>query len=428
MTDHLPQKQSKILSIHAKNELEPRPVNSYLPQDWQAISLWEVCENPVSGYSPIGTDHPAREDEVGVLKLSCIKESRFHPEKNKSVVETKIDELITPVKGDTLIVSRSNTDELVGAVCYIERDYPNLFLSDLLWRVSAKEGTKIDLRWLSYLLSFAPYRAKIISRANGTSGSMKKITKSGFLGIRIVYPQLNEQRRIAEILSTWDTAINQSRKLIAAKKNRKKALMQQLLTGKKRLQGHKGSWKKLSLGELFSERNETNGDHLPLLAITGKRGIILASEIERKDSSSEDKSMYKRIAPGDIGYNTMRMWQGVSAVASMEGIVSPAYTICKPKKGVHVTFMAYLFKLPSVIHLFWSYSQGLVSDTLNLKFYNFAQIRIEVPDIKEQGCIADVLLAADDEIRFQEEKLSFLKKQKRGLMQKLLSGEVRVKV
>ena len=412
-----------------KKETEPKKHNTrgYLPQGWQEIPLWEVCENPVSGYSPVGTDRPAKDDEVGVLKLNCIHENRFNPKKNKAVVGSKNDELKTPVNKNTLIVSRSNTEDLVGAVCYVESDFPNLFLSDLLWRISAKDDRRIDLRWLSYLLSFAPYRAKIISRANGTSETMKKITKPGFLGIRIAFPKLDEQKRIAKILSIWDSAIDQIRELITAENSRKKALMRQLIEGKKRLSGFDNPWKEYYLGDLFAERNETNGRHLPLLAITGNKGIILASEIDRKDSSSADKSLYKRIVPGDIGYNTMRMWQGVSAVSDMEGIVSPAYTICKPKKDVNVVFMGYLFKLPSVIHLFWRYSQGLVSDTLNLKYHHFAQIKIKIPDIKEQNAIAEVLSIVDAEIDLKEKKLNALEKQKRGLMQKLLSGEVRVK-
>jgi type I restriction enzyme S subunit len=162
------------------------------------------------------------------------------------------------------------------------------------------------------------------------------------------------------------------------------------------------------------------------LAITGSQGIILASEIKRKDSSNEDKSKYKRIMIDDIGYNTMRMWQGVSAVSTLEGIVSPAYTICIPQDIVDVGFMGYFFKFPTVINLLWRYSQGFVSDTLNLKYNNFSQIKVVIPTIEEQRRIAQVLSAADNEINQLEEKLKAREKQKRGLMQKLLTGEIRV--
>jgi type I restriction enzyme S subunit len=241
-------------------------------------------------------------------------------------------------------------------------------------------------------------------------------------------PPLPEQNKIADILCIWDEAIEQSRKLINAKKRRKKALMQQLLTGRKRLPGFEEKWKELTLGDLFDERTECNNHHLPLLAITGSRGVILASEIERKDSSAVDKSRYKRIAPGDIGYNTMRMWQGVSAVSKLEGIVSPAYTICIPTDTVDVRFMGYLFKFMPIVNLFRRYSQGLVDDTLNLKFHNFVQIKVRIPILREQRRICEILSTADGEIKDLAEKLSALEKQKRGLMQKLLTGEVRVKL
>jgi type I restriction enzyme S subunit len=202
--------------------------------------------------------------------------------------------------------------------------------------------------------------------------------------------------------------------------------MQKLLTGKRRLPGFGDKWRICRLGELFDERCEVDADHLPLLAITGTRGIIPASEIERKDSSSENKTRYKVIRSGDIGYNTMRMWQGVSAVSSLEGIVSPAYTICIPKASVNAMFMGYFFKYQPMVHLFWRHSQGMVDDTLSLKYHNFARISVLVPDKSEQCAIADVLATADREIASLEAKFTALKEQKKGLMQKLLTREIRV--
>ena len=400
----------------------------WIPDEWEVVRLKDICYQPISGYSLRGANRPAKQGEHGVLKLSCIQNGRFEPNENKLVEGQEVTKLKTPVGKDTLLVSRSNTDELVGAVCFVDRDIPNIFLSDLIWEVSAFNKSDIYIRWLVFLLCSDYYRAQIVARANGTSGSMKKITKPGFLGLNIPLPLELEQKKIAEILSTWDAAIEQTRKFIDAKKRRKKALMQQLLTGRKRLPAFKEEWKEYPMGKLFEERRETNCGHLQLLAITGNQGIIPAAEIIRKDSSNADKSKYKRIVPGDIGYNTMRMWQGVSAVSTLEGIVSPAYTICSPKNKVDVNFIGYFFKFPTIINLFWRYSQGLVSDTLNLKHNNFSQIKVAIPPIKEQRRIAQVLSAADNEIHHLERKLKALEKQKRGLMQKLLTGEIRVKV
>ena len=91
-----------------------------------------------------------------------------------------------------------------------------------------------------------------------------------------------------------------------------------------------GTWTEHPLGALFTERRESNCVDLPLLSVTRKSGVVLHGEANRKDSSAQDKSNYKRITPADIGYNTMRMWQGISALSNLEGIISPAYTVCTP--------------------------------------------------------------------------------------------------
>ncbi|MEC5127118.1 restriction endonuclease subunit S [Verrucomicrobiales bacterium BCK34] len=240
---------------------------------------------------------------------------------------------------------------------------------------------------------------------------------------------LPEQKKIAEILSTWDDALEKLDDLIATKERQKHGLMQQLLTGKKRLPGFGKSWVEKRLGDLFSNRKEAKRSDLPLLSITMALGVVDRDELVKKDSSNADKSKYLRITLGDIGYNTMRMWQGVSALSTLEGIVSPAYTICTPGDGILGEYAAHLFKLPKTISLFHRYSQGLVSDTLNLKYPNFAQIEVTLPDdIKEQQAIASILDTSDQEIALLKKKRDAIDDQKRGLMQQLLTGKVRVKL
>lgn len=167
---------------------------------------------------------------------------------------------------------------------------------------------------------------------------------------------------------------------------------------------------------------------LPLLSITGDRGVILQIESEKRDTSNDDKSKYKRITKGDIGYNTMRMWQGRSALSGLEGIVSPAYTIVAPNSKVDGYYMSVLFKQPRLVYDFWTHSQGLVGDTLNCKYRDFGQVRVSCPSYIEQKAIAKVLTAADHEIELAQQKLELLRQQKRGLMQQLLTGKKRVKV
>jgi type I restriction enzyme S subunit len=228
-------------------------------------------------------------------------------------------------------------------------------------------------------------------------------------------------------LGTWDRAIETQQNLIDSLTRRKKALMQQLLTGKTRLPGFEDEWLDVKLGDYFKERRERNHNNLKLLAITAKDGIVDRNSLTKTDTSNADKSKYLRITPGDIGYNTMRMWQGVSGLSTMEGIVSPAYTILKPTEDVHPEFAAYLFKLPSLIFRFKRYSQGLVDDTLSLKYTAFKIIKSSIPTTKEeQQAIAKVLTAADQEIQLHTQHLTSLRTQKRGLMQQFLTGKTRV--
>ena len=241
-------------------------------------------------------------------------------------------------------------------------------------------------------------------------------------------PPLPEQRAIAAVLGTWDQGIDTLQRLIAAKQRHKKALMQHLLTGKKRFSEFGEPWQEVRMGKVMTERIETSRPDLKLLSITASDGIVERDTLEKRDTSNQDKTKYRRIAPGDIGYNTMRLWQGVSALSDLEGIVSPAYTIVVPQKQVDALYMAYLFKLPSMIHTFYRNSQGLVDDTRNCKYNHFARIKIKIPQVPEQQKIATVLQAADRELKALERKLAALQVQKKGLMQQLLTGKVRVPI
>ena len=275
-----------------------------------------------------------------------------------------------------------------------------------------------------YITEYINFRKPFFYESTG----VPQLTAPQIANIQVLFPPLGEQRKIAEVLGVWDEAIEKQARLIEKLALRKRGLMQRLLSAKLRLPGFSEPWKIHKLQELFTERNETNRTDLPLLSITGDRGVILQTESEKRDTSNDDKSKYKRIAKGDIGYNTMRMWQGRSALSGLEGIVSPAYTIVVPNTDVDGYYMSVLFKPPRLIYDFWTHSQGLVGDTLNCKYRDFGQVHICCPPLAEQKAITEVLTAADREIELAKEKLERLRRQKRGLMQQLLSGKKRVKI
>ena len=255
----------------------------------------------------------------------------------------------------------------------------------------------------------------------GITGDRLRLYYRDFAKIPVTVLSKKAQVRIGKTLAAADRAIARMEDLIDAKQRLKEGLDQQLLSGKCRLLDYDSTWTEYRLGALFKERRESNCVDLPLLSVTRKSGVVPHSDANRKDSSAQDKSKYKRIMPGDIGYNTMRMWQGISALSPLEGIISPAYTVCIPNPRISGSFARHLFKFPPIVHLFYRYSQGLVSDTWSLKFRYFAQIRVGIPSIREQERIAAILHASDWQIQLLEKRLVALIELKRGLMQRLFA-------
>lgn len=180
-------------------------------------------------------------------------------------------------------------------------------------------------------------------------------------------------------------------------------------------------WRIDKLGNLFKEREEKGYPDLPLLAVTGGSGIVLRDQLNRRDTSSEDKSKYRLLKVGDIAYNTMRLWQGVLGLSQYEGIVSPAYTVLKPQDGVHAPFFHYLMKTPWMINSFLRYSSGLCSDTNNCKYESFRLIKTLVPPFPEQRRIAEVLGSMDESIEKNQSLIAKLQDLKKATLHELLT-------
>ena len=182
--------------------------------------------------------------------------------------------------------------------------------------------------------------------------------------------------------------------------------------------GFTDAWEQRMLGDVFSERSERSSEG-ELISVTINSGVVKASELDRKDNSSNDKSNYKKVEVGDIAYNSMRMWQGASGYSSYDGILSPAYTVIIPKEGIDSKFFAYDFKRHDMIQTFKRNSQGLTSDTWNLKFPTLKSVKVMVPCMEEQTKISNFFERLDTTITLHQRELDSLKEIKKTLLQKM---------
>lgn len=177
-------------------------------------------------------------------------------------------------------------------------------------------------------------------------------------------------------------------------------------------------WVQSKLGDCFLERVERSAIG-ELISVTINNGVVKAADTGRADSSSADKSNYKRVEVGDIAYNSMRMWQGACGYSSYSGILSPAYTVVTPTNGVDVKFYYYLFKRTDSLYQFRINSQGLTSDTWNLKYPSFSKINCMVPKKPEQKRIAELFLHIDNLVSKLEQKLEKLRNIKQSLLNQM---------
>ncbi|AHM64468.1 hypothetical protein LK13_16955 [Paenibacillus polymyxa] len=260
--------------------------------------------------------------------------------------------------------------------------------------------------------------------SQGVTDFRKRLYWDSFIDITCKLPSLLEQERISDFFHTFNNIITLHKRKLDGLRELKKGYLQQMFpqAGEReprvRFAGFSGEWQERKLGELFKERNERSSEG-ELISVTINSGVIKASELERKDNSSEDKSNYKKVEVGDIAYNSMRMWQGASGISNYAGILSPAYTVIIPNEGVDSLFISYMFKLTRMIEIFQSFSQGLTSDTWNLKFPLLKEIYVTVPCSNEQAAISDFFRIIDEQITAQAIKLEQLGQLKAAYLQRM---------
>ena len=261
-------------------------------------------------------------------------------------------------------------------------------------------------------------------------GTMAHITKGDMEQRYIPVPPMAEQRKIAEILGVWDEAIEKQSRLIEKLELRKRALMQQLLTGRTRLPGFTDDVQYRKLKPFITEKSErnTNQIYTNVLSVTNNRGFINQAEQFDREVASDNTANYKLVRKGQFAYNPSRVNVGsLDLLQTYDlGILSPMYIVFETKPTMDSKFLYYQLKSSWFVGHIPMYVQGSVRDSLS--FDGLENMRFWIPSLPEQKAIAEVLTTADNEIATHRKKLDALRLQKRGLMQQLLTGKTRVKI
>lgn len=374
-----------------------------------------------SGVSVNGYDRLPMPDEKSVLKVSAVTYGRFNPNAAKPIKAEDLGRAKCSPKRDRVLMSRSNTPSMVGASAYVDRDYDNVFLSDKLWQLSPRNNEEVSMRWLAYYLAMPITRRRLASYATGTSASMFNISQSDFLRMPIAIPPKPIQEAIENILDKWDRLIDKTEQLIAAKENLLQANISKTITknGGIRTQIR-------SLAREVSVRNRS-GKHDLVLSVTNKNGFVLPEDQFERRVASEDVSNYKIVKLGQYAYNPSRI--NVGSIARLDnwdhGILSPMYVVFGlDKSKVDSDYFLYWLKSREAKQRIRLAAQGSVRETVS--FGDFCAIEIPLPDIEHQREIADLLNLMTKEIDLLKQLAEKYRVQKRGLMQKLLTGEWRV--
>ncbi|MCE6967517.1 restriction endonuclease subunit S [Cereibacter sphaeroides] len=345
--------------------------------------------------------------------------------------------------GDILL-NEGQSVELVGR-CAMYADGPaDCCFQNTLIRYRA--GPQTDANFAIQLFRYCQ-AIGIFSRIAVKTNSIAHLGVSRFAELELPFPLLREQRKIAEILRTWDEAIEKLEALRAAKLRRHRALTHSLVFGTRQLDrfrttdevaAHRwftlpATWGIKPIGKLAREISERNGDgeQHEVLSCSKYEGFVRSLEYFKKQVFSADLSGYKKIWRGDFGFPSNHVEEGSIGLQNLTdvGVVSPIYTVFRfaPEK-VDADYAFAVLKTGLYRHIFEVSTSASVDRRGSLRWSEFSKLPFPLPSLEEQRAIAEVLRTAQTDLDALNTEIEALTRQKRGLMQKLLTGEWRVMV
>ena len=387
------------------------------PSEWNCKRLKEICI-----INPPRTK--TKSEKATFLGMSDVDESGHILRQNLIDISQVKEGLTSFEKGDILVAKitpcfengkGANTKELCTQTGVGSTEFHVL-------------RSKINADFIFYHTLSRTFRRKLEIEMTGSAGQ-KRVQTDSLANYEIAVPYIQEQQKIAAILTTQDKIIELKEKLLSEKKQQKKYLMQQLLTGKKRLPGFGGEWKKVKLRAILRERKTYSPKGLEYPHVTlSTEGILPKSERYDRDHlvKDEDKE-YKITHKGDICYNPANLKFGVICENTFgNAIFSPIYVTFEVIGNVSREYLAQYLMRWDFINAIRKYEEGTVYERMAVKSEDFLKYEILLPEIKEQTAIAKILLISEQEIDLLQQEVDQEKQKKKALMQLLLTGIVRV--
>ena len=432
------------------DSLRETPIGA-IASDWEMGVIGDFVTALHAGVSvnAFETDSGCAEGEIGVLKTSAVLQGRFYAKQHKVVVAEDTGRVATSVVGDRVIISRMNTPALVGESGYVTKDEPTLFLPDRLWQTEPSDHPHSQ-RWLSYWLQHPGVRRLIAAGATGTSNSMKNISKETVLSLPVPRTPLPEQQKIAVILTTVVDKLDVIARQIEASQILKPGLMQTLFSRGGGTQDATGRWMPHTefkdselgaiptlwsvkeIGEALSvvERPIKMADDQLYKRVTVKRrhgGVELRDELPGANIKVKNQFLLEK---GDFLISERQIVHGACGIVPEHlagALVSNEYLVLQAKEDFDVTYFNYLVQLLKYAKLFLVCSQGVDIEKFLFKPKDWLKKRVPLPPLAEQQRIAEILATTEEKIDALQSKQSEYQTLKLGLMQKLLTGEWRVK-
>lgn len=415
-----------IKSVENKKGLKKTSLG-WIPEDWKILRLSDI------GHTYTGLSGKNKDDfgtglpyipYLNIFNNTIIKDGEF------DFVRIDINENQSKVeKGDIFFTTSSETPNEVGMCSAFCGETKDLYLNSFCFGFRISVHNKVSPTYLAHYFRSQIGRKIIYRLAQGAT--RYNLSKTSLLNQSFYIPTYPEQISIANILNRWDLCIDKIKENIKLNEKRKKALIQQLLTGKKRLKGFKDKWKNKNLGDILIPTlrplNKPDDNYVALGIRSHGKGTFLKNDFDPEDINID---ILYEVKENDLIVNITFAWEGAIAIAKKEddgALVShrfPTYTFNK-ENGI-VDFFRYIIIQPRFKYLLETISPGGAGRNRVLSKKDFLKLEVFVPSVEEQLAIANILLTTDKEIELLKRKLELLKKQKQGLMQVLLTGKVRV--